>query len=880
MNDRVAGMTTVVAMLSPAPVVYLHVAIFLETGVILSDGCFRLVSFKGQESVSDHFEYELELHGNSDPDNGSELDFNDLLGRPVTVGIHYPALDGHEQPDREEVNKWFDQSVHGKDQSARLSLFNGIVATFSMEQPGVYRATMRPALWKLTLTNNYCIHRQLNVRDAIAGVLHKHNVDFSVASLVGSGNLAVARQQDWLQAGETDYDFVYRLMSKAHIYYFYLNTGTSHTVVFANRPVYPEAMPDGKPLRYCGTQADELGLSQPDIISDYRFQQSLASSAVNLVFTREEAAWEADAVAGFQSFHAQTKPAPGPLPFNQYQIYQYGCSDVEVDHYAYSTQDILDSGRQQLSGSSYCPYLHCGHRFSVTQESRSEQWPLQVRSQLEGRSFVATQVQHEANLDGSYSNKFQASDASGLVTPFSIQETQQGSVLASVVSGGHQGVPPVGWRYMQKDNFDPGSSRILDSEGISPVLEGKGVYVRFSTGQDIFSPDGAESDEPVWVKLASHMQTVPEIGTTVMISRAQDQSELPEIQSIIQANGTKVIMPSGWTANTNVGSSYSTGYGDGKSIRFGLHSDANLDKAVAIVNQKYDTGKFRESSYSQGATYGYSTSENGADGLLSQSDSFGSTFSTHKGSESWSSTEFGTTTNHSLVVGDVTNTSKTDGTTSNTTSQNIVFNNSTTNSQTSESFTVSSVNLDVTGQHLSTSAVGISVSTSATGVRLSGSMEGMTSSSSMIGLSQNDSVVGVSIQTSATGSSSNVAVTGTSEHVSMTTTDIGTNLVGVSSSTSLTGASSTMNLVGDHNDVSLTGTSNRVSLTGQSSSISVQGSSSDISLSGDTTTISMKGASTSIDMTGGGIQLQLTGLQSTMQMAGMSVTITELKIYI
>ncbi|WP_431094982.1 contractile injection system protein, VgrG/Pvc8 family [Polaromonas aquatica] len=880
MNDRVAGMTTALASLSPAPVVYLHVALFLEAGAILGDGSFRLVSFKGQESISDHFEYELELHGNSDPESGLELAFDDLLGRPVTVGVHYPVLDDQQQPTREEANEWFDQAVHGQDEGARLSLFNGIVASFSMEQPGVYRATMRPALWKLTLTNNYCIHRQLNVRDAIAGVLRKHNVDFSVAALVGSGNLAVARQQDWLQAGETDYEFVRRLMSKAHIYYFYVSTGTSHTVVFANRPVYPEALPDGKPLRYCGTQEDTLGLAQPDMIGDYRFQQSLASSAVASVFTREEAAWESDAVAGFQSFHAQTKPAPGALPFNQYQIYQYGCSDVEVDHYARATQDTLDTGSRQFSGSSYCPYLHCGHRFSVTQEVRSGQWPPQVRPQLEGMSFVATQVQHEATLDGSYSNRFQATDAQGLVTPFSIQETQQGSVLASVVSGGSQGVAPVGWRYMQKDNFDPETSRVVDSEGIAPVLEAQGVYVRFSTSQDIFSPDGADPAEPVWVKLAAHMQTVPEIGATVIITRAQDQSELPEIQSIIQANGTKVIMPSGWTANTNVGSSYSTAYGDGKSIRFGLRSDADLDNAVAIVSQQYDSGKFRESSYSQGATYGYSTSEDGANGLLSQSDSFGSTHSTHKGAESWSSTEFGTTTNHSLVTGSATNTSKTEGTLSNTTSQNLVFNTTTTASQISESFTVSSVNLDVTGQHFSTSAVGMAVSASATGVRLSGSMEGMSSSSSMVGLSDSDSVVGMSMQTSATGSSSNVAVTLASDHVSMTLVDTGTNLVGVSSSTSMTGASTAMNLVGAHNEVSLTGLSSRVSLTGQSNSVSVLGSSTDISLSGDTTAISMKGASTSIEMTGAGILVQLTALQASMQITGLSLTITELKIYL
>lgn len=901
MNDRSYSMTTLVSGLSPPPVVYLHVALFLDKfdskyklknkyefeDNIVSDETFRLVNFQGQESISDHFEYELELHGNTSSENGGEFDFSDFLGRPITVGIHCAALDElGQQPTRKEANQWFDDAIHGGDQRGRLALFNGIVASFSMEQPGVYRATMRPALWKLTLTNGYCIHRHLNVRDAIAGILNKHNIAFSMAALVGAGNLAVTRQQDWLQAGETDYDFVLRLMSKAHIYYFYVSTGTTHIAVFANRVAYPEALPDGRPLRYCSTQENELGLSQPDVISEYRFQQNLTSSAVNSVFTREEAAWEVPGVPGFQSFHANTKPTLGALPFNQYLIYQYGCSDGEVDHYADATQDTLDTGSQQFSGSSYCPYLRCGHRFAVTQDPRSEQWPLQVRPQLDGKAFVATHVQHEASLDGNYQNKFQAADAQGLVTPFSIQETQQGSVLARVVAVDPGTTGPVGWRYYEKDNFDPATSQIVDHEGTRPVLQAQGVYVRFSTGRDIISPDDSnpsyEADEtgPVWVKLASHMQTAPEIGVTVVITRASDQSELPEIQSIIQANGSKVVKPSGWTANTNVGSSYSTAYGDGKSIHFGLNSDSDLDNAVAIISEQYDTGKFRDSAYSQGASYSYATSENGKDGLLNQSDSFGSTYSTHHGAVSSSDTVFDTTTSNSKVTGDATSVSEVDGTQSNTSTVAVAVSDSTTGLQTSSSLTGASISTETVGVHLSRSVTVSAASVSMTGMRVNSSMEGITVNSSLVGMSTSDSVIGKTSQVSATGASDSVSVTGDSSHVSLTGVDTGVNLVGVSSSTSLTGASSAINLVGTHSDVSLTGSSNRVSLSGESNSVSVTGSSTDISVAGDVTNISMKGSSTSIEITGGGIVVQLAGAQASMQITGLSLTITELKIYL
>ena len=171
-------------------------------------------------------------------------------------------------------------------------------------------------------------------------------------------------------------------------------------------------------------------------------------------------------------------------------------------------------------------------------------------------------------------------------------EQRADEVLAKVVDVGNNG--PTDWRYYEPSNFNLELNRLRDAEATPQDLLAKGVYVEFSSPG---SPPG-----PVWVKLASHMQTVPEIGVTVLVARANDESELPEVQSIVQANGTLVVTPSGWTANTHVGSSYSTSYGDGTSIRFGLKSAFNLDNAVSIVSSAYDSGEYRDTSYSQGAS--------------------------------------------------------------------------------------------------------------------------------------------------------------------------------------------------------------------------------------------------------------------------------------
>lgn len=869
MNDRVSPIVTTVSALREQPVVYLHVAVFLPPSPargqtqprVISDAHWRLVNFQGQESISDHFEYELELHGNS-AEHGEDIVFHEVLGCPVSVGLHYAALNDYgEQPTREESGQWFSAALQQQDEPARLVPFNGVVAAFSVEQPGVYRITMRPALWKLTLTNAYRIYTQLTVREVLEKLLRQHGVAFSLDGLDGKDNLALTRRQDWLQAGETDYDFMRRLMSKAHIYYFYVSSTTQHIVTFANRPAYPPALPSGQALRYCYTGADELGLAQADVISEYRLQQSLGSSAVCSVLTREEAAWESDAVAGHQNFYANSKAVPGELPFHQYLIYQYGGSHSEVDHYAQATQDTLDASNVQFSGASYCPWLRAGYHFSVTQFPRSGQMPLQVRPELEGRAFVATQVQHQATLDGGYTNKFQAVYSTGLVTPFSIQETQQGSVLAVVVA--HDGeAAPIGWRYYEKDKFFPAQQLISDSLSHPPGLLAQGVYVRFSSA--------SEDSAPVWVKLAAHMQTVPEIGVSVMVTRAQDQSELPEIQSIIQANGSKVIMPSGWTANTNVGSSYSTGYGDGKSIRFGLKSAANLDHAVAIINQQYDDGQFRESSYSQGASYSYATSENGKNGILSKSDSFGSTYSEHHGAESQGLTVFDNTVNISTVK----EKQKSESEVAEADNKTI------TGKQTNTSLTGESHSTEMVGVQMSTSATLSATSASMTGMRVNASLEGVSNNTSLTGISASQSLVGLSSQISATGSSDSVSVTGASTHVALTGVDTGTNLVGANTSVSLTGSSTTTSLVGQQTEVSVTGVSNRVNVVGQSTTVSVTGDSMDISMSGDSTSVAIKGSTLDVVDTASSLSLHITASSLVLEVPGLKLEIQDLSMYL
>jgi type VI secretion system secreted protein VgrG len=212
MNDRVnsIGLTAIREVGNPSPELFLHCALFLARNRLVGGETFRLVSFQGQESVSEPFEYQLELHANTSPQRGTPLRFDDVIGRPVTVGIAYPS--GPADDTLDDMSERFQRALRGDATGEELSLFNGIVTSFSMEIPGVYRLTMKPALWKMTLTNAYAIHKRMNVSEAIIKLLERHRIAYSLEAISGVDNPAIARVQDWLQAGETDLEFLRRLM--------------------------------------------------------------------------------------------------------------------------------------------------------------------------------------------------------------------------------------------------------------------------------------------------------------------------------------------------------------------------------------------------------------------------------------------------------------------------------------------------------------------------------------------------------------------------------------------------------------------------------------------------------------------------------------------
>ncbi|GLU31291.1 contractile injection system protein, VgrG/Pvc8 family [Trinickia caryophylli] len=873
-ENETIGATRIARIGAPAPAVFLHVAVFLPGGRILGAETFRLVKLSGEEKVSEPFEFQLELRADTVASGAPPpLRFDQLIGQSITFAIDRPDFSAPAGATREILvgasNGRFAAALASGAADPTLSVFNGIVTAFSMSEPGVYRATVKPALWKLALTNRYRAIAQKSVAQAIETLMSEHGVRCTVSGLGGSHNLAQTRIQDWLQAGESDFALLQRLLAKARIHYYFEHTANAHTVVFSNAAQYP-AIPFGRPLRYTYADISALGLAQSDVISQYTYEQSLVTTGVECVLARQQETWDVDAIPTFETYGAQPGDA-GVLPFRQYKQYQYGVSDWQARELAQTVDASRRASAERFSGASTCAQLRVGHSFTVVMPQGGAAG-MNVQPTLDNRRFVATHVSHEAAAEGDYHNSFDATDASLLITPFSLEETQQGSLLATVVNADGSTTPKT-WRYYAKPNFEMGTSVEIDRDANPTSMQAKGVYVAFATDRG-----ASGSSAPVWVKLASHMQTVPEVGVTVVVARAQDESELPEIQSIVHANGSRVVTPSGWTASTSIGNSYSTSYSDGKSIRFGASSDVSsdqtLENAIDIVTAAYATKQYRDTSYSQGASYSYSTSEDKEQGLLSRSFSYGSTYGSSWAAQQESFSAIGKTYSQSIVGESSPSAAQPQASpdpsavsVSTSTVHGDAYSESTNHGNVKNLSTIdgnSASENTVTRVSSSKSTVTESTSESLTGKSTSSAVTGMSSNTNVVGVSDDASTIGVSVSRSTIGVQRSLGMTGSTSAINMT---------GASSSVAMTGEQTAVNMVGVSTTVDMQGSSSSVSLVGSATRLNLSGESMDVTLAGVQTQVSMSSESHIISFMGPGLRMSEEAETPEVKMSNATITI-------
>lgn len=214
----------------------------------------------GADHISKCFEYNV-LAESFDPNINS----SDLLGEMVTVAI---------VPDRRSPDM--------------LRYFHGMVDQFRFEGNDdsdlfQYRLILRPKLWLLSKSTDNRIFQDMSVEDIIASVLDEHGVSDYRFSLIGT---ALDVREYCVQYGESDLDFVQRLMEHEGVFYYFEFEEDKHTLVMTDDMAALETGNSSGELRFepndlVGTEGEGVisRLSRTDCIvnaehtlTDYNFE--------------------------------------------------------------------------------------------------------------------------------------------------------------------------------------------------------------------------------------------------------------------------------------------------------------------------------------------------------------------------------------------------------------------------------------------------------------------------------------------------------------------------------------------------------------------------------------------------------------------------------
>jgi type VI secretion system secreted protein VgrG len=345
----------------------------------LGDDVLLLVGFRGQESISQLFHFQLDLLAK----NSTPIPFDKLLGQPVAMRLNLP--DGKAR------------AIHGL--CMRVSQGEQDF-TFT-----AYRMEIVPQLWLLTRIARSRIFQQMTVPDILKKALQGIDVSFELQGAFHPRDFCV-------QYRETDFNFVSRLMEEEGIYYFFKHTTDGHHMVVANTPQSHSDLPNGSQILY-----EELtgGQREEDRIYEWEKTQELRSGKYTLWdhhFELPHRHLEAEKTTldsvqvGRMSHKLQVgrndqleiydwpgeyaqrfdgiNPGGGERPADLQKIFEDNRRTVEIRMQQETLPSVL------IRGGSNCRHLVAGHKFT-----------LQRHFNADGQ-YVLTSVTHSARISGDY----------------------------------------------------------------------------------------------------------------------------------------------------------------------------------------------------------------------------------------------------------------------------------------------------------------------------------------------------------------------------------------------------------------------------------------------------------------------------------------------
>ncbi len=314
-----------------------------------------LRSFRGEERISDLFEFRLEM---ASEDNA--IDFSAIVGKAVTITLTLASGTDH--------------------------YLNGIVSRFIQEETNLrltrYFAEIRPWFWLLTKTSDCKIFQNKSVPDIIESIFSDLGFTDFRNDLKGTYD----PREYCVQYNETAFNFVSRLMEEEGIFYFFEHSSSTHTMVLGD---------DADAHKTCP------GLES----SPVSFKQSLMDHTQDLAITR--CTVEEEVVSGAYTHDDYNFETPNTDLNSQsqsdtptYKIYEYPGGYLKKDagqKLADLRLDALEQPQKTIRGDGFVRAFVSGHKFELKDHYRSDV----------NQTYILQSVSHAATQEN-YTNTFTA----------------------------------------------------------------------------------------------------------------------------------------------------------------------------------------------------------------------------------------------------------------------------------------------------------------------------------------------------------------------------------------------------------------------------------------------------------------------------------------
>lgn len=299
----------------------------------------------GVERISALFEFKISVLSSKET-----IKPGDLLGQEVTLSMAKPGGDR--------------RIVHGI-----VTAFAGGATTRSGYR--IHDLIVAPKLWVLTRVSDYKVFQKMTAIDIIESILGDHSVAFK-KSLQSD----CAEREYCVQFGETDLEFVERLLDEEGIFYYFVHETSGHKLVLCdNAGGYPDCAQSTVQYRH-GVEG----------VSDAASSLSLGAQLTDAKYAFRDYDFETPKTMIDGDSKSSLDPASGKT-WEHFVYPGLSTKAASLKRFAGHSVDAADATFETASGESACASLTPGHRFTL------EGHPVKA---LNGVRHLVTEITHSA----------------------------------------------------------------------------------------------------------------------------------------------------------------------------------------------------------------------------------------------------------------------------------------------------------------------------------------------------------------------------------------------------------------------------------------------------------------------------------------------------